>query len=138
MNLAHAQYVVFAINRNLYGISIHDISEIVRMSEVRWIPNEQEDLPGILHMRGKIVPVISLHHVFSEAPNKDLNPKTRIIIVHRGDREIGMIVDEVEQVKALPVEHISPPPPFSKNGWLKGIYHDHNDMIALLDLDAIL
>lgn len=137
MNQAGAQYVVFAIRRNLYGISIHDVSEIIRLGEIQWIPNAREDMPGIIHLRGNIIPVISLHHVFSEE-KRELHPKTRIIIVRRGDKEVGLIVDEVDRVKALPEEHISPPPPFSRNNWLTGIYHDQNDVIALLDLDDLL
>lgn len=136
MNQSGAQQVVFSVDRNLYSISIHEVSEIIRMCKVQWIPKTKEELLGIIHLRDKVIPVISLHRFFL-GKEANLNAKTRIIIVHSGNKEVGIVVDSVERVMYLPEDKTSPPPHYSDNDWLSGIYHDQDEIIALLDLDFL-
>lgn len=137
MTQAGEQYVVFTIDHSLYGIPIHEVSEIIRIQTVNWIPNSSEEWIGIIHLREKVIPVMSLHKVFS-GTEKELDAKTRIIIVHIGGKEIGIVVDEVDQVMFLPQQQISPPPHWSQNGWMTGVYHQQDTMIALLHLESLL
>jgi len=137
MNQMNDQYVVFTVNHSLYGIPIQEVSEIIRMQKLNWIPNSQNELLGIIHLRDKVIPVISLHRIFSEA-EKELDSKTRIVVVHSGGKEVGMVVDEVEQVKFLQHDLISPPPHLSQNGWMTGVYHRQETIIALLYLESLL
>jgi purine-binding chemotaxis protein CheW len=51
---------------------------------------------------------------------------------------MGIVVDEVDQVMFLSEQHISPPPPLSQNGWIKGTYHHQDTLISLLNVDALL
>ncbi|NRF96068.1 hypothetical protein HQN89_35310 [Paenibacillus frigoriresistens] len=58
---------------------------------------------------------------------KELDSKNRIIVIHRGGKEIGIMVDAVDQM-FLPQQKFSPPPHLSQNRWLTGGYH-HQDLI---------
>src|SRR5690606_38701892 len=135
MNQDGSQYVVFAINRSLYGISIHGVSEIIRMCKVQWIPKSREELLGIIHLRDKVIPVISLHRLFAEQ-QAELNAKTRIIIVPSGGRELGIVVDAVERVMFLSRDRTSRPPQMPDRACVTGIHRDGGDISALLDLEA--
>ena len=137
MSKMNEQYVVFVVNNSLYGIPIHEVSEIIRIQTVNWIPNSGEEFLGIIHLRDKVISVISLHRIFSET-EKELDSKTRVMVIHSGGKEIGIVVDEVDQVMFLPEQHISPPPYLSQNGWMKGVYHQQETIIALLNLDSLL
>src|SRR5690606_6566373 len=118
MSEANEQYVVFIVNGNSYGISIQEVSEIIRMQTVNWVPNSSKELLGIIHLRDKVIPVVSLHRIFSEA-EKELSSKTRVIVIQCGGKEIGVVVDEVDQVMFLPEHEISAPPHLSQNGWMR-------------------
>jgi purine-binding chemotaxis protein CheW len=137
MNHSGAQHVVFTIDENMYGIPIHDVAEIIRMSRVQWIPRSREELLGIIHLRDKVIPVISLHRLFT-GRETELDAKTRIIIVHCEGKEVGIVVDAVERVKHLSGEHTSIPSHFSDNEWLTGIYHAGDEVITLLDVASLL
>lgn len=137
MNQARTQHVVFSLDKNLYGIPIRDVSEIIRMGNVQWIPNSRKELLGIIHLRDNVIPVISLHRMFAEKET-DVHAKSRIIIVHSAGKAFGIVVDAVERVMFLPREHISLPPVFSEADCISGIYHVQEEIIALLDLNALL
>lgn len=137
MSRKDEQYVVFVINNSLYGIPIQAVSEIIRMQTVNWVPKSREEVLGIIHLRDKVIPVVSLHRSFAVA-ERQLNSKTRVIVIHSRGKEVGVVVDEVDRVMFLPQEHISPPPHLSENGWITGVYHEQGTIIALLALDVLL
>ncbi len=137
MSQTDEQYVVFVIHHSLYGVSIQEVSEIIRMRTVNWLPNSREEFLGMIQLRDKMIPVISLHRIFSEA-EKELNAKTRIIVIHSGGQEIGIVVDEVNRVAFLSPQRIGAPPHMSQNEWMTGVYHDRDTIIALLNVEALL
>jgi len=137
LNQINEQYVVFGVNNSLYGIPIQEVSEIIRFQMVNWIPNSREEFLGIINLRDKVIPIISLHRIFLEA-EKELDSKTRVIVLHNSGKDIGIVVNEVDRVMFLPSQHISPPPHFTQNSWITGVYHQQNTIIAVLNLESLL
>ncbi|MFD1705676.1 chemotaxis protein CheW [Siminovitchia sediminis] len=136
MSSQHKQYVVFAIHQNLYAVSILDVSEIIRMQTVKWIPNSREEFLGVIHLREQVIPIMSLHRIFSE-PDKTIDSKTRMIVLKVNGLDFGFVVDEVNHVKFLSDEHISPAPHMSQSEWIQGVYHRDGETIALLNLQTL-
>jgi purine-binding chemotaxis protein CheW len=58
------QLVTFQISEEFYGIDIMDVKEIVRVQEIRSIPNAPGYVEGLFNLRGEIIPIISLHKRF--------------------------------------------------------------------------
>ena len=58
------QLVTFQLGNELYGVNIMDVKEIVRLQNVRVIPNSPYYVEGIINLRGEIIPIIYLHKRF--------------------------------------------------------------------------
>ena len=58
------QMVTFHLGEELYGVNIMDVKEIVRLQNVRVIPNAPYYVEGIINLRGEIIPIIDLHKRF--------------------------------------------------------------------------
>ena len=58
------QLVTFHLGEELYGVNIMDVKEIVRLQNVRIIPNAPYYVEGIINLRGEIIPIIDLHKRF--------------------------------------------------------------------------
>mgnify|MGYP003309761689 CR=1 FL=1 len=58
------QLVTFQLGEELYGVNIMDVNEIVRLQEIRFIPNAPYYVEGIINLRGDIIPIIDLHKRF--------------------------------------------------------------------------
>ena len=58
------QLVTFQLGDEQYGISIMDVEGIVKIEDVRPIPNAPAYVEGIFNLRGEIIPVINLHRRF--------------------------------------------------------------------------
>lgn len=73
------------------------------------LPRMPHYMKGVINLRGKVIPVINLRLKFG-LPEVEHTEQTCIIVVDVG-REIGLIVDAVNEVLDISEESIEPPPP---------------------------
>ena len=79
------QLVTFHLGEELYGVNIMDVKEIVKLQNVRFIPNAPYYVEGIINLRGEIIPIIDLHKRFklqsgSASSDADVNDGGFIIL----------------------------------------------------------
>lgn len=138
---AHSQYVVFLIEGEEYCIEILNVQEIIRMVPVTWLPKRAEYIIGVINLRGEIIPVIDLRIKFGLS-RKDYTKFTRILIGQVAERQVGMVVDGVNEVVAVPGENIEAAPGMvsrSKSAeYIKGIAKIEERVIVMLDLEKVL
>jgi purine-binding chemotaxis protein CheW len=138
MTFRQEQFIEMAIGQENYAIGIDRIREIIRMQKITVIPHSRSHIKGVIHLRGNIVPVISLRRLFGmqdEIPTK----ATRIIIVKDGKESVGIMVDKVTKVTVYPNIQASLGGTDAKNsGYFSGIGHNENHLVSLLNLDEIL
>jgi purine-binding chemotaxis protein CheW len=132
------QYVEFSIGKEKYAILISEIHEIIRMLDITEIPNCQNYVQGVINLRGKIVPVISLRSLFALGEG-DLTKYTRIVVVNHREESIGIIVDRVNKVTTF--SDIQPPP--ERVGGINGSYFvgigiSKDELAGILKLDEVL
>lgn len=132
------QYVQFGIGNESYAIKIAEVHEIITMQDITEIPNCQFYVKGVINLRGKIIPVISLRSLFSlqDQPN---SKATRIIVVHHQEEAVGIIVDRVHKVARY--EDIQPP--LERIGGINGAYFtgigvSDKELVGILKIDEVL
>lgn len=133
------QVVVFAINEQLFGIDIANVSEIIRLEKVTPIPQAPYYAEGVINIRGSVIPVINLHTLFGiQTGTRD--DKCRVIIAEHDGQKFGLIVDAVYEVKKITPDQIKPAPPSITvdQYYLKGIILDGDRLVVLLDPNKIL
>jgi purine-binding chemotaxis protein CheW len=88
------QLVVFSLGSEEYALPIGAVHEIIRFSEPRSVSSEVPWIRGVIGLRGKIIPIFDL------AARLGLEPSApgKIVIVSSGAGQVGVMVDEVEEV----------------------------------------
>ncbi|NRF96071.1 purine-binding chemotaxis protein CheW [Paenibacillus frigoriresistens] len=132
------QYIEVGIGKERYALRINDIHEIIKMQDITEIPNSKPYVKGVINLRGKIVPIISLRNRF-DLPEEAYTKSTRIVVVNQADEMVGIVVDRVNQVTSF--SDIQPPPERigSVNGsYFTGIGRTDNGLVSLLKLDQVL
>jgi purine-binding chemotaxis protein CheW len=90
------QLVVFSLGSEEYALPIGSVHEIIRFTEPRTVASDAAWIRGVIGLRGKIIPIFDLASrmeldvVESEAG--------KIVIVESGTGQVGIMVDEVEEV----------------------------------------
>lgn len=132
------KYIQVGIASEMYALSIQDISEVIRMQEITDVPNTANYVKGVINLRGRIVPVVSLHGRLS-MPEVPYSKSTRIVVVNYGDEVVGLIVDQVHKV--IVFKDIQPPPNrigSVENKYVSGIGHGQEGLVNILDLNSVL
>jgi len=93
-----------------FCLDIAHVSEIRRRAETTRLPQSPAHVCGVFNLRGMVVPVIdlSLWLGLGAIPERDRNV---IIIVRRGARSVGLLVEEVSDIlKADCADLVAAPP----------------------------
>ncbi|MEK5034618.1 chemotaxis protein CheW [Paenibacillus sp. FSL R7-0302] len=61
------QYIIFRLVQEKLAIAIREIDEIIKMEPITAVPNSKPFIKGVINLRGKIIPVISLCRRFGLA-----------------------------------------------------------------------
>ncbi len=107
------QLVTFQLGEELYGIDIMDVREIVRIQEVRPLPNAPSYVEGIFNLRGEIIPIINLHrrfHLKRAAMSEEDELLSGFVIIDIRGMKLGIIIDRVARVQSVEEDSIQPPP----------------------------
>jgi len=54
------QLVSFDLDQEEYGVDVLKIREIIRMPNVTRVPNTPHYVEGVINLRGKVIPIISM------------------------------------------------------------------------------
>ena len=134
------QLVTFQISEELYGIDIMDVKEIVRVQEIRQIPNAPVYVEGLFNLRGEIIPIISLHKRFYLKKAK-LGDEDELlsgfIIIDLDGMKLGVIIDKVERVVTIDANDIQPPPQMLSGigaEYIQGVVNREGGYLILLDI----
>jgi purine-binding chemotaxis protein CheW len=138
-----SQLVTFQLGKENYGISIMDVHEIVKIHDVRSIPNAPGYVEGIFNLRGEIVPIINLHKRFHiqkfELSEEDELLSGAVIINIKGTK-IGVIIDKILRVVTIENEQVQPPPQIISGigaEYIQGVVREDESYLILLDIDRI-
>ncbi|MCL2610261.1 MAG: chemotaxis protein CheW [Defluviitaleaceae bacterium] len=134
------KFLLFKIGEEEFGVEISLVREIINMGNITVVPHTPHYLKGIMNLRGEIVPILEIRSRFmmEEIPYDDL---TCIIIIEHGSDKIGLVVDEVNEVKYIDEEKIASPPSAKlsyANYFVKNLGHTDNGVALLLEIDKLL
>lgn len=134
------QLVVFKLAREEYAVSILQVQEIKRMTDITRVPHTADYIRGVMNLRGSVLPVLDLKKRLGLQPN-EITDDTRIVIVKVGDLSIGLIVDAVSEVMTIAqssIENAQSVVSGIAANYLDGVGKLENRLLILLNLEAII
>jgi purine-binding chemotaxis protein CheW len=134
------QLVTFQLGEELYGVNIMDVKEIVRVQDVRSIPNAPTYVEGIFHLRSEIIPIINLHkrfHLKKAAATEEDELLSGFVILDIDGMKLGVIIDKVSRVVTIEKEEIQPPPQMVSGigaEYIQGVVRQEHGYLIILDI----
>jgi len=135
----YKQYVNLLLNNEKYGIDIMDIEEILRMIDITKVPKAPSFVEGIINIRGKVIPIVDLRRKLG-LPSPDYTNSTRIIVVNLRGKQVGFIVDHVEEVLRVDGSLVDKAPASSTgvdSSYIRGVARLQTGMVIILNVHQI-
>ncbi len=128
------------IDKEVYGIEINYITEIVGIQAITEMPEMPEHIKGIINLRGVIIPVMDVRLRFKKQP-KEYDDRTCVIVIDFNAINVGLVVDSVSEVMTIDGANILELPKIntgSGNKYLKNIGKNGQNVILILDCEHLL
>jgi purine-binding chemotaxis protein CheW len=139
------KYMTFQLAREVYGLEILAVREIIGLMEITRIPRAPEFIRGVINLRGKVIPVVDLRIKFGMAPVEATEQTVIIVVQCRvGERSLtmGLLVDLVLEVVTIEGAAIEPPPDLGsatiEGQFIRGVGKTTHGVAFLLDTARIL
>ena len=138
------QYLTFQVAGEEYAVGILRVKEIIAYRATTKVPITRDYFPGVINLRGRVVPVIDLAAKFGFPPLAVSN-RTCIVIVDveaASDRTVlGIMVETVNAVIDLDPADVEAPPSFGtgiSTEHLRGMGRVGEHFVPILDVDQVL
>ena len=132
------KFITFILGKQEYAIEIQYVMEIVGLQKITTLPDMPKYIRGVINLRGQVYPIIDVRTRF-RMDVIDYTDRTCIIIVNLKDSTIGLIVDEVSEVRDIKEDQIDPPPKTGgQNRFLKGTGKIGDEVKIILDVENIM
>ena len=139
-NALKNQYLTFWADGQLFGVSIVNVMQIIRMQKIVEIQDYPSYAKGIINLRGSIVPILDIRMRLGK-PQVEYSERTCIVIIDVREKLYGIAVDLVNEVMEILPENISPPPQMdgvSVSEYLSGITKLDEKVVMVLDCSSLL
>lgn len=139
-----AQYLTLGIDRELFGIDIRNVREILDMRPISCLPHAPAFLLGMIDVRGTGYPIVDLRTKLG-LPRADATEATRIIILDvplKGRTlGVGFVADRVFEVTGLDGDQTEPAPDVGgrwQSNYIAGIGRKGEAFIVIFDLERLM
>ena len=116
-----------------YVLPAADVVQMESFAGATKVPGAAAQVAGLVQIRGRVVPVVDMRVVFgleTIVPTID----SRVVVMKRGERTVGLLVDSAREVLKIPAADFHPPPPVAEVGRSRDAVHAHE---LVLDLAAL-
>ncbi|MEM8497361.1 MAG: chemotaxis protein [Pseudomonadota bacterium] len=133
------EVLVFKIGDQTFGVNVAKIREIIVPTKVVPCPGQPESVLGMISLRGKAVPLVSMH-LFCAIPSNAVDPSRQCIIVTDfSGVHCAFLADCVEEILRAGWKQIQPVPDIGSgfSSMATGILNIDQRLIPMIDFESI-
>jgi len=132
-------YLTFRLGDEDYAIEIRYVTEIVGMQRITEVPDMPGYVKGVVNLRGQVIPVIDMRLRFNMI-DRPYDERTCIIVINIKNRQVGLVVDTVNEVRMIEEMNVSPVPKAGGNSmdYISGLGKVGEEVKILLDTNRLL
>ena len=126
-------YLLIRVSGDRYGLPIEEVVEVVDDAKAETVPGAQQAVRGIAIIRGRTVPVVHLGALLTGCSPPNECART-VVVARCGDCRVAFEVDDADAVvREAPVSV----PPEAHLPWISGVARHSEELIPILDMDAL-
>jgi chemotaxis signal transduction protein len=130
-----ADLLMFRVGRELFATDLRAVEEAIDLTTVEQVSATSAPVQSVFTLRGSLVPLFSPAHALGVTPTE----AATALIVRDGAGRIAIVADDVEDVLTVREGELRPVPAHVHDaGVLRGVVRRGADLVAIVDLDALI
>lgn len=135
--------LTFKLQGETFAVEVDQVQEIIDPLPMTRVPNAQPFCPGLINVRGAVVPIVDLQYRLGMPP-RAASPDTRIVVLEtRIDDDpikVALIADSVSEVIEVDLSTIEPVPELGTRWpvqYLSGVAKMGERLVILLNAETV-
>ena len=131
------QIVVFKLGEEHFAVETERVQSINDTMGITKVPKAPSYIKGLINLRGSIKSLVDINLLLDVTPGTEQN---NIIILTVKDEEIGITVDEVEEVLDIDEKNIQrlDEEASKEHPYIKGILNYDEKLLTIIDIDKLV
>lgn len=133
-------YVLFRVGDCEYVLPASEVLQMESYDGATPVPGTAPHVVGLVQMRGRVVPVIDLRRRFG-LPAVEPSIDSRVVVVQRNGRTIGLLVDAAREVIHLDESALEEPPDVLTAGghrFVRSLARTGGRLVMLIDFQRVV
>lgn len=135
LGTGEVELLLFRIGAELFAFDLVAAEEAVELEAVHPVPDMPDAMLGVFDLRGRLIPVYSPAATLCTPTSRDAGV---LLLMRAGERRLGIVVDDVEDVVPIARGMIRPPPLLETDGIVLGVAFVAESLVTILDAHALI
>ncbi len=130
------RFLIFSMSNETFAINIEYLREII-LSDIDFteIVGSSEELLGLITLRDELIAVLDLRKYYNF--DATMNESNRILIISHANKQIGLLIDEIVDIKNFPLHSIEYMKDTFEDHKISGVIHNDNSLISFFDNEVL-
>lgn len=129
------QVVIFKLENEQFAVETAKVQGINDMMEITKVPKASPHIKGLINLRGNVISLLNIN-LLLDIPHKENKNQNNIIILRMEDEQVGITVDEVDEVLEIEEEKLQRVEDSDK-AYIKGVINFKTRVVTLIDIDKL-
>ena len=129
------QFVIFKLGEEHFAVETDKVLSINDMMTITKVPKAPNYIKGLINLRGSIKSLVDLNLLLNIESDKKQN---NIIILKVDEEELGVTVDDVEEVIDVEENRLQKLDNHSTEANIKGIIHLEDKLLTVINIEKLI
>lgn len=129
------QFVIFKLGEEHFAVETDKILSINDMMTITRVPKAPDYIKGLINLRGSIKSLVDVNILLNIESKRQQN---NIIILKVDEEEIGISVDEVEEVIDIDEDKLQRLETHNTEAYIKGVIELEEKLLTVIDIEKLL
>ncbi|MGY0375111.1 chemotaxis protein CheW [Clostridium sp. JNZ J1-5] len=129
------QVVIFKLGDEQFAVETANVQGINDIMEITKVPKAPQHIKGLINLRGNVISLLDINLLLNISKTEE-NEQSNIIILKMQDEQVGITVDQVDEVLEIE-ENIVEKVDDQRKGYIKGVINFKDRVVTLIDIDKL-
>jgi purine-binding chemotaxis protein CheW len=133
-----SKMVIVSAGEEKYGLNIEHVASIERVLEITPMPEMPNEVLGVIHLRGNIIPIIDFGKLIGMKETA-ISDTSRIVVLQQGEELLGLLTESATDVIDIQADSIQSAGQFNQNGesLIQGVAKYEDQLIIVMNCPVI-